>query len=245
MAGKSGALCALVLLCCACGESQPGQPAKVEPPGAVAGRQQVLASVASRVILPTYATFEQDLQALKAATAALQLAPSDAATLEGAQTAWRQAMGTWQRAEVFQVGPAGAMDLTPGGEDLRDAIYSWPLVSACVVDQTLTRQEYGDLDKKTITAKGLDALEYLLFHTTPENSCAPNSAINASGDWEKLGAQELASRRAAYGDQIAADLQRSAAKLHALWRTDGGNFAQTFSRGTRRPTGRPRRRSMR
>ena len=41
---------------------------------------------------------------------------------DAAKAAWRTAMTSWQRAEVYQLGPAGIMGQIAGGEDLRDAI---------------------------------------------------------------------------------------------------------------------------
>lgn len=47
-----------------------------------------------------------------------------------------QAFASWQENEVLQFGPAAPLAVA-GGQELRDQIYSWPLVSRCAVEETL------------------------------------------------------------------------------------------------------------
>src|SRR5690606_29393153 len=110
--------------------------------------------------------------------------------------AWREAMVLWQRAELTQLGPTGLMGSVLAGEDLRDEIYSWPLVNPCRIDQELVAKSYEDTDQLAsalINLRGLDALEYLLFHDGPGNACAATVSINKDGSWDAI-APELAQR---------------------------------------------------
>lgn len=150
----------------------------------------------------------------------------DPADREAAQQAWREAMVLWQRAELTQLGPTGPMGSVLAGEDLRDEIYSWPLVNPCRIDQELVAKSYEDTDQLAsalINLRGLDALEYLLFHDGPGNACAATVSINKDGSWDAI-APELAQRRADYARAAAAVLAQDAAALRDRWSSSGGNF---------------------
>jgi predicted lipoprotein len=135
-----------------------------------------------------------------------------------AQDAWLQAAGEWQRAEAALLGPAAAMGSSVGGEDLRDAIYSWPVVNSCRVDQeTVTLGFSEGLASLPVNVRGLDGLEYLLFIEGRGNACEPNSAINRDGDWLALAEGEIAQRRADYASAAALDVQASSMALVAAW----------------------------
>ncbi len=145
---------------------------------------------------------------------------------EAAREAWLAAMASWQRAEQFRFGPA-ARTADPGGQNLRDEIYVFPLANPCRVDQQIVDQTYAAAGFTTSlsNARGLSAIEYLLFHTGAGNACSPSIAINANGSWAALDGAELAQRRADYAAAAANDvLERATALVHA-WEPDGGEFA--------------------
>jgi predicted lipoprotein len=209
----------------------PANNAPVEDPEAAEARRAVLSSLGEDVILATYAEFEQKTDTLASAADAYAGSQSDA-DRQAVQDAWREAMNTWQRAEMFLLGPAGPMGAVVGGEDLRDQIYSWPIVNPCRVDQELVEQNYTDAQSfasEPVNVRGLDAMEYLLFVEGTENACAPNSSINTDGSWEALSADDIASRRAAYAQTLAANLAERAGELRQMWAADGGNFLGEFS----------------
>ncbi|MEM9194161.1 MAG: imelysin family protein [Myxococcota bacterium] len=207
-----------------------------EPPAMMMGnanaRELVLASVAENVILPTYQEFLSAALALEEATAAQVTDPSQ---LSVSQEAWASTIAVWQRAELFQVGPAGAMDGVAGGEDIRDDIYSWPLTNRCRIDQEIADEGYSDmtmLRETAVNVRGLDTLEYLLFVASNENNCAPNSRINRDGTWAALDEAALASRRAAYGAALATLVREKAEELVNAWDPAQGNFVGSLSNPT-------------
>jgi predicted lipoprotein len=163
-----------------------------------------------------------DLDA-KTATAAADKSP---ASLEAARTAWKTTMDTVERAEVYQFGPA-AISTAPGGRDMRDPIYSWPLAGRCVIEETLLSKAYEApnwASTALVSTRSLAAAEYLLFFTGTDNACTPESTMNTSGAWAALGADELAARRIAYARVVTADVvQRTQALLDA-WDPAKGNF---------------------
>ncbi len=198
-------------------------------------RRALFQNLGANVILPTYRDFAAKALSLEQAAAAWEgaLGTSNEATArEAAQQAWRGAMSVWQRAELMQVGPAGAMGTFTGGMTLRDEIYSWPVVSTCRVDQELVAGNFGTPDffkNALVNVYGLDALEYLLFYAAEQNTCAPQSSINASGQWAALGAAEIRRRRADYAHAVAAQLRTVAEDLVNRWDPANGNFVSELA----------------
>jgi uncharacterized protein len=219
-----------LLLVASCASPPDDEP--TEDPEAAERRRAVLTHLGEDVVLATYGEFSQRAEALEAAadTYADSLDDGDA---DDARQAWRDATDVWQRAELFQIGPAGPMDTVAAGEDMRDQIYSWPIVNPCRVDQELVAQSYQDQDalrSQPVNVRGLDAIEYLLFETGTDNACAPNSSINTDGSWAELDEAEIRTRRANYAHALAVDLAQSAAELEDAWAADAGNFIEQFSR---------------
>lgn len=184
-----------------------------------------------------YKEFSASAAALDAATAK---AASDRtpASREAAQSAYKTAMNVWQRAEVFQFGPAAASG-SPGGRDMRDPIYAWPLVSRCAIEQTLFSKAYEApawASSALLTTRSLAALEYLLFYPGNDNACPPESEMNKSGSWAALGPDELASRRLAYARVVTADVAQRAQALVDAWDPAKGNFIGELANAGRSST---------
>jgi predicted lipoprotein len=153
-------------------------------------------------------------------------AEASAASRIAAQTAFADAMTDFQQAELMQFGPYGRKT-GPGGDGVRDLVYSWPDTSRCLVDETLVARGYEAADFSTkgfVTVRGLAAVEYLLFASAPTNACGAASAINAQGTWQALGEAEIARRRAAYARVVADDVSTRLTALVQKWDPAGGNF---------------------
>jgi predicted lipoprotein len=223
-------LCAAALLM-ACGGSGTGQGPEPGPDQAL--RRAALENIGRNVILTQYEDFAARAAALDEAAARWQ-SEGTAEAREDAQAAWSEAMASWQHAEVFQIGPAGVMGVVQGGEDVRDLVYSWPLTSACRVDQELVSQDYADaatfFAEERVNVRGLDAMEYLLFEGGDQNACSAASGINSSGDWDALDAAELDARRAAYAAALASDVRARADGLVTRWSPEGGDFLAELAR---------------
>jgi predicted lipoprotein len=196
-------------------------------------RRAMLASQGEHVILPALRAFTAAADALETATAAYAAAVGGEAgseELAGARDAWRQAMDVWQRAELFQLGPAGSPTMMMGGEGQRDRIYSWPTVNTCTVDQGVAGESYatpGFFDTALVTAYGLDALEYLLFNESQAHTCPAQHSVN--GPWAALTDAERTRRRADYAAAAAVHLAARAQALLAEWEPAEGNFLGQLS----------------
>ncbi len=153
-------------------------------------------------------------------------AQNDPSANAEARAAWEEAMDTWQKAELFQIGPT-APSSSPGGLDKRDAIYSWPLVSRCLVEQVIVSKAYQDpgfAKTALINTKGLAAAEYLLFYEGADNDCMPNAAINATGAWDAISPTDLAARKAAYAAAVTAAVAEEGALVAEAWSPSSGDF---------------------
>jgi predicted lipoprotein len=221
-------LVGLLLVLTGCGgNGASGDTPTPEQRSAQELRQAALDNIAQNVIVSQYEDFAVKAQALEDATQAWDREGTGEARL-AAQAAWGDAMRSWQRAEVYQFGPAGAMGVVLGGEDIRDFVYSWPLTSPCRVDQEVVSQDYTDaatfFAEERVNVRGLDAMEYLLFRVGTENDCSVASGINSSGDWAALSEDDLNARRAAYSLALAQDVNARAQALLTHWSPDGEDF---------------------
>jgi len=194
-------------------------------------RRMLVAGLVERVMLPNYRDVAARTAALETATQQWATTGADA-DRTAAQAAWRAANDAWQRAELHSVGPAGMNLSVAGGMDLRDEIYAWPLVNRCRVDQETVARVWetpGALAAEAVNARGLGALEYLLFRDDGGNACAPLSTLNTDGSWAALGDAGVASRRAAYAREAARLVREKADALVAAWDPAGGAFATQLS----------------
>ncbi len=169
---------------------------------------------------------------LRDATRAYASAPG-ADSLAAAQQAWRVALERWQELELFRFGPGGS-SAEPGGKDLRNNIYFWPDLNNCQVDLALVSRAYQmGAAAVSVSARGLGALEYLLFYAGDFNSCPAGAAINAgntgSTPWDLLGTEELKRRRRDYAIAIADDVFVQANALVSSWDPSGDNFLAQFT----------------
>lgn len=150
-----------------------------------------------------------------------------ARTLEEAQSSFRAAMALWSRLELMQFGPLA--DTTQDmyqGRSLRELVYSWPQTSQCRVDEQLLDEGYKDgADSLLVSARGLDALELLLFHSGEESGCPQGGEVQER--FAALSATERAQRQQAYVQVLAGDMVVQSEALSAVYRDDG-DFARGF-----------------
>lgn len=208
----------------------PGCPPPAPSPGKgtkeqLATRAELL-EASGQCALSSARAFGVTLETLAQAIAAWEAQP-DATTRAAAQEVFGAAMLEWEHDEVMQFGPA-ARRSAPGGRDLRDQLYSWPLVSRCAVEEQLVSQGYAAADFGTtlITRRGLDALEYLLFYEGEDTVCTSSTHRAA---WDALSSAEKGARKLAYARVLVTDLQTRADELVQAWDPAAGNFLATLT----------------
>jgi uncharacterized protein len=198
----------LVIACAACGnDGGGGDPADARDDGF--DRAAMLARIADEVLIPAH-------DELVTRTVALRDATANACDAT-AQQAWRDTLDVWQGIDAVLVGPA-AMD----DNELRNRIYVWPLYATCGIDREVTAywDDPGayDVSLELDNVRSLAAVEYLLFNTSTEHTCAapPNG-------WDALGA-DLATARCGLAAEIAADVATAAALARSGWDTYRADF---------------------
>lgn len=193
-----------------------------------------LVSAIGQCALSQYGNLKDALHTLQTQTVAFSGAPVDANATElaAARTSWIAAMSEWQKTEAFAFGPLAtpSPDSDPGGQDLRSSFYAWPVDARCAVEQVIANKAYEAPNFATtseIAARGLSALEYLLFYEGEQNGCSAEDPINKNGTWPNAAEQRV--RKAAYAKVVATDLATRGDALVALWEPTKGNFLGTFT----------------
>ena len=188
-------------------------------------RRAMLVDQAGEVVRPEIAAFALDAAALDDAVAALQSAGGKSDGRVAAQAAWNAVFLRWQRLEVWRFGPA-AMD----NSALRDRIYSWPVSSACAVDQATALCDPAkgcDATVALVNRKGLDALEALLFRDETANACPPQAA---PAGWDALDDDARWQRRASWAKAVSGDLKVAAQALQDAWKVGGGDYVAVLAK---------------
>ncbi len=187
-----------------------------------------LRSAAAECSLWNFCEFEATAAALEASVAAYAEDRS-AKKLAAARDRFREAMLVWSRLEAFQFGPLAetTMDVYQG-QDLRAAIYYWPKAARCRVEEQLVSQKYlqSGVGSVLVTARGLTALEYLLFYEESDTACLAVTA--AAKAWAQLPAEEIESRKVSYAVALAADLRAQAENLSRAFGEAGKAYHDKF-----------------
>jgi predicted lipoprotein len=215
------------------GAIDPGPVCDPVVPSTEAFSKRGLLEAAGACARRQYCLFDVAAKKLDERTRGQASDPSEA-NANAARGAWRDAMAIWEEAEMFLFGPA-APPASPGGQGLRDFVYSWPLIARCKVDeQTVSRfyakdTFFGSASASPTTGRTLHALEYLLFYQGLDNGCTAYSTINSTGSWALLDAEEIRRRKRDYAGRAAGDVTTHAAALVSAWSPSEGDFGRALA----------------
>ena len=165
-------------------------------------RQDVLTHLAHEVIVPA----EDQLRANALALATTVDALCTTGAPEAAQTAWRAVRADWSATAAFAFGPV-LEQMQPGPLDF------WPVREATIEEKITAAPATIDaayIDSLGTSAKGLPALEFLLFVEPP-----------AAG-----------SPRCAYAQALTADVARRTSEIANAWTTDHANALASAGHGS-------------
>jgi predicted lipoprotein len=151
---------AVFLLIQACSKSDGGKSGG-DQSGNTFDRKGLLVNVSSNIILPAYTSFLASATALNDAVTAFNAAP-DAAKLTAAQNAFTTAYRQWQSTSQFDFGPASQLNY-------RVNVNSYP-TNADLINSNITAGVYDPNLLANLGAKGLPAIDYLLFGTGANNA---------------------------------------------------------------------------
>lgn len=238
IAGKTGTGIALLAVLSGCvgdsdsGDADSGDGAETSRVTEEFDFTQMLANYADNLIVPRY----QNFQALAL------LASNDGGAFDNycdsigsvseanarteAQRSWRQMMSQWQQTELFIVGPAA-----DNSNARRNAILSYASnfpPSTCAVDQSvvLAQEATFEINSRSFNARGLDALEYLLFNDNLNHTCPVQ--IVQTQTWNDLDDSVRRRQRCDYAKLVGQDIAEAAGNLTSGWAVTGGNFRTAF-----------------
>jgi uncharacterized protein len=219
---------------------EPGPNACGAPP-ILAGEftREQLRRAAAGCAVWHYCEFEAAAAKLRSAVASHVEQTSDA-TLLAARQAWVDAMLVWSKVELFQFGPLASAVASEGkdvyqGRGIRERVYSWPSVSPCRVEDQVVMGAYrDDMDAVFPSARGLAALEYLLFAPEAGSACPAGSVTSEMR--ASLSQGELAARSHAYALALADDIAGWAQRLTTAWSPAGEDFQSVFGSASGYPS---------
>ncbi len=189
---------------------------------------RTLTALANHVFVVNHSSFLEQVQVLEGAVDQYCSdlgSSSESSSRFSAQSAWQAAIAIWQRILAAQFGPA-----TENGDLLSGRIYSWPdQVSTCTLDRHIVLGQEADYDITSgpRQARGLDALEYLLYNTNLAHTCS--SFIPETQSWNALTESERQVQRCAFARLAVEDLVSNADSLNRAWQSYQINFSQAGS----------------
>lgn len=174
-------------------------------------RRAMLTRIRDGAARPAFGELTAAADTLRLATQLLTAA-STPAELASCQTAWLAAAKAWKSSELFAAfGPGEALNLAGSiGMETNPTV-----IDNALADSAPITQSY--LDTRPAAAKGIWALEYLLF----ERGAQGNAAVLA-----RLTTAPGADRRRAYLQALAAELPARTAAVRNEWTT--GAYASAF-----------------
>lgn len=175
-------------------------------------RQLILENVGNNIIIPQLKDLQQQADLLVTASNNL----SNTATSEnlvGIQTAWQNAVLSWEKIAFFNFGPSKTQDI---GIKIDFNPARTHLIESVFTDATTIDQAY--LTTLGAAAKGFPALEYLLFDRTKDQTQLLALFTTEAN----------AARRKAYVKALTENIQAQVVSLLQEWTSEGGNYIQTF-----------------
>lgn len=168
--------------------------------------QRFLQALAEHEFLPAYQGFAADSAALAKTSAAL-CTRADAEKLQLARAQWRAVYLRWRGLDAIQFGPA--LDLRVGR-----ALDAWPLRESLFQRQLAKVDAHTDFREVGAQAKGLPAIEHLLWPSTP----AADTTLG-----------ELTGARCSYLQGATRELAREAQMLALRWSPQGGRYVRELA----------------
>jgi len=186
--------------------SKSGTPGKTGTGGTDFDRKGLLTNMSANIILPAYTSFQASASALNDAVVAFNTAPNTT-TLAAAQTAFTAAYKQWQSTSEFDFGPASQANF-------RVNINTYP-TDVNQIAANINSNTYNPDLLANLAAKGLPAIDYLLF-----GAGADNAAIVALYTTDAK-----AANRKTYLATLSAEVKTRATAILDSW---NGSYKATF-----------------
>lgn len=192
----------------------------------------MLANYADNIIIPNYQTTAANAQQLAASNGPLMQycnaigSGDEASAFSAASTAWQDLQSAIQISESHVIGPAAN-----NTNLLRNSLNSYhagPL-STCGIDQSVvlaSQDSSFDVSARTVTQRGIGAVEYLLFNNNLDHTCP--SQITETSDWNSRPAQERKQLRCEYALTLSQDISNTAESIADAWDINGDDYRSQF-----------------
>ncbi len=139
-------------------------------------RKGMLTNISTNIIIPGYTAYQASTVSLDAAVTTFNATPNSA-NLSALQDAFKAAYKQWQAVSVFEIGPAEQLQL-------REATNTYP-ADVNQINSNIASKTYNPGLLANLSAKGLPAIDYLLFGTGADNTAilaqyttGPNAAYS-------------------------------------------------------------------
>ena len=188
----------------------------------------MLTALADEVIIPSYAKLATEAREFSAEDGVLAnycgaiSSADEAQAFSAAETGWKDLVRAVQRAEMHAIGPA-----TDNGKTLQYRLNSYMAgpISTCGID-SIAAADNADISARSLNARGIRALDYLLFNSDLTHTCAPQ--VSATSGWNDLAEDDRKIARCNAAVAIAEDISDAAEKIHSAWSATGGNYRATY-----------------
>lgn len=188
----------------------------------------MLTALADEVIIPSYAKLATEAREFSAEGGVLAKycsaisSADEARAFNTAETGWKDLVRAVQRAEMHAIGPA-----TENGKALQYRLNSYMAgpISTCGID-SIAAADNVDVAGRSLNARGIRAMDYLLFNSDLTHTCAPQ--VSATSGWNDLSESDRKIARCDAAVAIAGDISDAAEKIHTAWSTSGGNYRATY-----------------
>tara|TARA_B100001093_G_C26771933_1_gene990637 strand:- start:106 stop:1464 length:1359 start_codon:yes stop_codon:yes gene_type:complete len=213
------------------GSSNSGESGYSECMESVSGSYDtrcMLTALADEVIIPSYAKLATEARKFSAEDGVLAnycaaiTSAGEAQAFSAAEAGWKDLAKAVQRAEMHAIGPA-----TDNGKALQYRLNSYMAgpISTCGID-SIAAGDNVDVSARSPNARGIRALDYLLFNSDLKHTCAPQ--VSVTTDWNDLPESDRKIARCNAAVAITGDISDAAEKIHSAWSATGGNYRATY-----------------
>jgi predicted lipoprotein len=205
------ALALLFILCFDSCKPRAGDPCAFE-----FDQTTMLSNIGNNIITPAYDLLKQEVDALDAATTTF-LSNRSLGALDTLQTAWWSAQEAWQKAMIYEFGPADV-------QQLRSSLNNFP-VFVTRLEAAVQSGTYNLAIDSFAYTRGFPALDYLLYGV----------GVNNNDILVKYDTDANAANRRQYLQDVVTQIKTKVDLVHSEWAGYKTSFASTTGVATGSP----------
>ena len=209
--------CSLFVAICLLGSCKPSG---TDPCATEFDQLALLSHMGNQIILPRYADLYTKVQEMHTVARAFSNDPT-VSSLAEVRAKWQTAFLSWQRAYIFEFGPAET-------NDLRNQIGNFPAFSDRINDG-INSGSFDISEPSYAYARGFVAMDYLLYGIATTDTEIVRAYTDAT----------TAANAKKYLTDVSAAIEKAVGATYTGWRADGGNYIGTFTTTQGLATGNP------